>query len=180
MDVYIVRRNTPESRLLSHLGFDRDALPIAEWRGRRRSRGGYGKAPVAWKITGESDIRRLCTGIVRILGAKTDGQRTPEEQKALDRANRTLTAFETRERRAQSAGHARDRRSPALRDLLHRWLPSATQADLESVVATVETATPQSLLELAVLAESVLNKRPIAWSQARAEFIRQLSGSRNA
>ena len=52
IDVYIIRSGTPESRLLPHLGFNRDSLEVDEWRGRRRSRGGYGSAPVAWRIKG--------------------------------------------------------------------------------------------------------------------------------
>ncbi len=49
LDTYIVKQGTPESKLLSRAGFDRTWLPIAEWKGRRRSRGGFGKAPVAWR-----------------------------------------------------------------------------------------------------------------------------------
>ena len=176
-DVYIIRRNSPESRLLSHIGFDRNVLPVAEWRGQRRSRGGFGKAPVAWRITGEPDVRKLCDGIVRILGARPEGQRTPEEQNALNRAQRTLAAFENRALRAGSLERAKENRSPALRDLLRRRLPCASEADLVAIMSLVERAAPRSVDELMSRANDALVGRPDAWERARAEFVNTMNRS---
>lgn len=174
-DAYIVRRNSTESRLLSRLGFDRDTLPVAEWRGRRLSRGGYGKAAVAWRITGESAVRKLCAGIVRILGARPQGQQTPEEQKALDRAQRTLAAFEDRTWRAESTAGAKENRSPALHDLLRRTCPSASESNLATIMSLVEQSAPKSVDDFMSRANDALAGRLDAWGRARAEFVNTMS-----
>jgi hypothetical protein len=174
-DVYIIRRNSPESRLLSHVGFDRSALQVAEWRGRRRSKGGYGKAPVAWRISGESDVRKLCEGIVRILGSKPLGQLTPEDKKALSRARRTLAAFDNRARRSASSERVKEDRTPVVLELLQRRLPGASDTDLAIVLSVVERATPRSVDELMSHANDALAGRPAVWQHARGEFVVSMS-----
>lgn len=174
-DVYIIRRNSPESRLLSHVGFDRDALQVAEWQGRRRSRGGYGKAPVAWRISGEPDVRKLCEGIVKILGSKPLGQLTPEDKKALDRAKRTLAGFENRAQRSALSQRAKESRAPVLREFLRLRLPCASETDLVTILSVVEQAPPQSVDELMSRANETLAGRPAAWQRARIVFVNAMS-----
>lgn len=175
LDVYIIRRNTPESRLLSHVGLERCALQVTEWRGRRRSRGGYGKTPVAWRISGESDVRKLCEGIVRILGSKPLGQLTPEEKRALDRAKRMLAAFENRARRSASSHRAKESRAPVLREFLRLRLRCASEDDLGAILAVVEHAPPRSVDELMSRANDALGGRPAAWRRACVEFVSSMS-----
>lgn len=176
-DVYIIRRNSPESRLLSHVGFDRNALQVAEWRGRSRSNGGYGKAPVAWRVSGESDVRRLCEGIVRILGSKPQGKLAPEDKRALDRAKRTLAGFENRARRSASSQQAMENREPLLHELLRLRLPCASEADILSILSVVEQTSPQSVDELMSRANDTLAGRPAAWRHACAEFVTSMCTS---
>lgn len=176
-DVYIIRRNSPESRLLSHVGFDRNELPVAEWRGRRRSRGGYGKAPVAWRVSGESDVRKLCEGIVRILGSRPLGQLPPEDKKALERAKRTLVAFENRARRSASADKAKAYRSPLMLELLRLRFPCASDAELVEVMSLVEQTAPNSVDDLLSCANEALAGRPAAWQRARVEFVGTVSSA---
>jgi hypothetical protein len=171
LDVYIIRHNTPESRLLSQLGFSRDSLPVAEWRGRRRSKGGYGRSPVAWRISGKADVEKLCMGIVHILGSKPAQQRTLQEQAALERAERALVAFSNRARHAAAAEQATESSGPPLLALLRRLLPSALDPDLASVMEAVERSSPRTVDELRSLANEALTGRPSVWTQARAEFV---------
>lgn len=178
-DVYIIRRNSPESRLLSHVGFDRNVLEVAEWQGRRRSRGGYGRAPVAWRISGESDVRTLCEGIVRILGSRPLGQLTPEDKQALDRAQRTLAAFESRARRSASSERAKESRASVVVELLRLRLPCASQTDLVTILSVVEQISPQSVEDLMSRADESLTGRPAAWRRARTEFVSAMSSVMN-
>jgi hypothetical protein len=171
MDVYIIRKGSPESRLLSHVGFDRDTLQVAEWRGRRRSKGGYGKAPVAWRISGESDVRKLCNGVVRILGSRPIGQLTPADKKALDRAQRTLAAFENRARRSSLAELAQENRESVVRECLRARFPCASDADLLAIMSVLERDTPRSVDDLLSTAGDTLAGRVSAWNMARNEFI---------
>lgn len=177
-DVYIIRRNSPESRLLSHIGFDRNTLEVAEWRGRRRSRGGYGKAAVAWRVAGEPEVRRLCEGIVRIIGARPASQLTPEDQKALERAQRTLRAFRNRAVRAASIRRVSDDRAGPIASLLSRQMPLATADDIERILAAVAQSPPSSLAGLHELAKSVLGQRPAIWLEARTAFIAAMHGDK--
>ncbi len=170
-DVYIVRPNTPESRLLKRLGFDRDALPVVEWRGRARSNGGYGKSPAAWQVSGQANVEKLCTGIVRVIGGKPQGSRTPEEQHAFARAQRTLDAFSSRARRAAAAEQAAASRAPRLQELLRRTMPSASDEDLDLAVREIERTSPSTMSELWLMVNSTLSGRPSAWDQARRQFV---------
>lgn len=174
-DVYIVRRNSPESRLLSHIGFDRNTLEVAEWRGRRRSRGGYGKTAVAWRVAGEPEVRRLCEGVVRILSSRSPGQLTIEDKKALDRAKRTLGAFENRARRSDSTDRAKQDRAPHVREFLRLRLPCVSDAQLEEVMLLVEQTAPKSVDDLLACANEALMGRAAAWQHARSEFIGAMS-----
>jgi hypothetical protein len=175
-DVYIIRRNSPESRLLSHVGFDRNALEVAEWRGRRRSSGGYGKSPVAWRVSGQEDVEKLCGGIVRILGSKSPHQITSQEQAALERAERTLRAFRNRAVRAESIREASDTRAAPLALMLSRQMPSATVDDIERVLVAVDELPLRSIVQLCDLANSVLDQRPMIWLEARTTFIASMHG----
>jgi len=171
LDVYVIRRNTPESRLLARLGFDRDSLPATEWRGRRRSRGGYGRSPVAWRVIGEANVEKLCTGIVRIIGGKSRQQRTPEEQSVLERARRTLVAFESRAWRDATTERATTNRRHALQDLLRRLLPSASDEDLDLALDAIEWSSPNTVAQMRLLVDETLSGRPDAWHQAQEEFV---------
>jgi hypothetical protein len=178
-DVYIIRRGSSESRLLSHVGFDRNTLQVAEWRGRRRSTGGYGKAPVAWRVSGGSDVRKLCDGIVRILGSRPAGQLTPEDKKALDRAQRTLAAFENRARRSAKSERVQENREQAVLEFLRLRLPCASETDLVTVLSVVERTTPRSVDDLMSRANETLAGRPATWRGACLEFVSSMSGAMN-
>ena len=171
IDVYIIRRNTPENRLLSRLGFDRDTLPVAEWRGKRRSRRGYGKAPVAWRVSGQENVKNLCSGLVRILGDKAASKRTPQEQAVLDRATRTLAALRNRERRALASSARAGEFEGRVDEYLRRRFPCASSDDILHLVTHLE-ASVRSIDDLLTAANEVLSGRPEAWGRARGEFIR--------
>ena len=170
-DTWIIRPNTPESRLLSHLGFDRETLPVAKWKGRRRKKGGYGKSPAEWRISGEADVEKLCKGIIRIIGGKPAGKRSGQEQRTLDRAERTLKAFANRAERAASTEQATMNRTPPVHSLVQRRFPSASNADVRLVLDAVEKNAPKTVDELLALADWTLGGRPFAWAQARVDFV---------
>jgi hypothetical protein len=169
--VYIIRRNTPESRLLSQVGFNRDSLPVAEWRGRWRSRGGYGKSPVAWRVSGQENVERLCKGLVRILGDKPASQRTSQERTALDRATRTLAAFRNRERKALSASVSATDCEQIVSSFLAREYASASDTEIAEVVLVLGESPIRSIDDLRRVANEVLRGRPAVWARARADFI---------
>ncbi len=171
INVYIIRRNTPESRLLSQAGFNRDSLPVAEWRGRLRSKGGYGKSPVAWRVSGQENVERLCAGLVRILGDKPASQRTSQEQAALDRATRTLAAFCNRERKALSASVSATDREQIVSSFLAREYASASDTEIAEVVSVLGEGPIRSIDDLRRVANEVLRGRPAVWARARADFI---------
>ncbi|MGV8084479.1 MAG: hypothetical protein AB2L09_12755 [Coriobacteriia bacterium] len=176
-DVYIIRRNSSESRLLSHVGFDRNALPVAEWRGRGRSHGGYGKSPVAWRVSGESDVRKLCEGILRILGSRPPEQLTAEDAKALDRARRTLVAFDNRARRSASSDRVKEDRAPLVLEFLRLRLPCASDVELDEVMSLVERIAPRSVADLLTCTNEALAGRPAVWQRACGEFVDAMSSA---
>lgn len=169
-DVYIIRRGTPESRLLGKLGIDRDSLPVVEWRGTSRARGGHGKSPVAWRVSGEAKVELLCEGIVRILGSKPDFQRSADEDRALSRAKRTLAGYRSRQRRESAAIDADLRRGEVVGPLLDALFPSG-RGELQCVAVTLYSDPVHSVAELADRANVVLKGRPAVWAQARNEFL---------
>lgn len=176
IDVYIIRQNTPESKLLSRLGFSRGSLSIAETRGKRRSKGGFGKAPVAWRVSGQEDVERLCTGLAKILGGKPASQRTSQEQATLDRATRTLAAIRNRERKASLVPTTLPDREPIVRFFLARHYPCAAESDIVRVIAALRADPIQSVDKLRQVANEVLSSRPAAWSRARSDFVQAMIG----
>lgn len=171
LDLYIIHRGAPESRLLSSLGFDRKILPTNKWKGRSRSRGGYGKAPVEWRIEGESNVKKLCTGIIRIIGSKPQEQRTSEEQIAFDRAKRTLAAFDSRAQRIHEYEHAAAKRSPAISKFLKRFLPLASEEDIILIMEEIKRSAPNSMREIKYTANMYLSEQSSAWNKARKDFV---------
>ena len=176
IDVYIIRQNTPESKLLSRLGFSRGSLSVAETRGKPRSKGGFGKTPVAWRVRGKEDVERLCTGLASILGGKPASQRTSQEQATLDRATRKLAAIRNRERKASSVTVSTSDREPILRSFLAGQYPCAAESDIVRVVTAVGANPIQSVDELRKVANEALSSRPAAWARARLDFVQAIIG----
>ncbi len=86
--IYIIKQNTPESKLLPHAGINRNNLAIVKWKGKKKYRGGFGKTPVEWRINDINDVQRLCETIVRILGNRK--VLNYDEKRAFSRAEKTL------------------------------------------------------------------------------------------
>lgn len=177
IDVYIIKRNSPESRLLRRIGFDRNALEVAEWRGHRRSKGGIGKTPVAWRVTGEENVRKLCEGIIRIIGSIPTENIKPEEKKALNRAHRVLTAFENQARRLIKVERTKVNLFPIVFEFLRLRLPCASETDLKEIMSLVERDRPHTVNDLISCANDALGSRPTAWQRARTEIMQSIRNS---
>ncbi|REK24788.1 MAG: hypothetical protein DWQ41_13235 [Planctomycetota bacterium] len=180
IDVYIVRQGTPESRLLAQLGFERRSLQVAEWQGRRRSKGGFGRRPVAWRISGQREVETLCSGLVRILGEKNE--LTPEEEATLNRAQQTLATLRKRQQRARKRlrrellkATAKEIRDPIVDEYLTRRLPLASQDEIDKVLEEVlDDELANSVDDLMYFADVVLSGKPAIWNEARSEVIAAL------
>lgn len=170
-EVYIVKQGSAESKLLSRAGFDRKSLPIAEWKGSRRSQGGFGKAPFAWRIEGENDVRKFCENIASILGGKTPEKLTPSEKSALKRTRQTLAAFENRSKWQEKCTLAvRERKSTIEEYFSHRF-PSASREDVELVASVTSEYTLDSLKELNEKADELLAGKVSGWKSAVQIFV---------
>jgi len=189
-DVYIIYQNSPESRLLTHCGLKREALSVAVWRGRGRSKGGFGKHPTAWLVEGQADIELLCEGLIRILGAKPSEGLTESEWDALRRARAQMTTFENRAQRALKEEAAlqtlaqralRDESFAVLREgiiepVLRRRLPNASHSQLEALLAEARERPAHSVPDILAMACRVLGPDAVAWEQARRAFLDAIRG----
>ena len=171
LDVYIIRQGSAESRLLSRAGFDRKSLPVAHWEGRRRSRGGFGKAPVAWRIEGEDNVRRLCAGMESLLGQKSDAELTAEEASALNRARRTLTALDNRSKRQERIEVVSMKRNATIEVYFSRRFPSASPEDARLVASVISQGTLESVQKLETKADEVLDGKVSGWRRAVQVFV---------
>lgn len=171
LNVYIVKQGTPESRLLSRAGFDRTALPVAEWKGKKRSRGGYGKAPVAWRVEGEENIRILCEAVVSIIGTKTPSDRTAEEQSTLVRVTAVLNALTNREAKEQTEVANSAVLKAIIGLYLCRYCPCAGPDEIDKTSIALSQSGLGSLEELNDQADKLLGGRVAIWVEARKAFI---------
>jgi len=171
LEVYIIKQGSAESRLLSRAGFDRKFLPVAEWKGRRRSRGGFGKAPVAWRIEGEDNVRKLCGCIESLLGHKSVAQLTPSETSALNRARRTLAAMDNRSERQERVESISMNRQSILEQYFSHRFPSASREDVGLVASVISQGALDSLRQLETKADELLDGKVSGWRSAVQVFI---------
>ena len=171
LEVYIIKQGSAESRLLSRAGFDRKSLPVDEWKGRRRSRGGFGKAPVAWRIEGEDDIRKLCESIELLLGRKSDAEITAKEASALSRAKRTLAAFDNRSKRQDQVEIVSTNRNSTIESYFSRRFPSASHDDARLVANTLSQGALESIQEFETKADEILGGKVSGWRNATHVFV---------
>jgi hypothetical protein len=118
--IYIIKQNTPESKLLHFSGLNRKELEINKWKGRKQINGGFGRAPVEWKIEGIENVELLCKTIVRILGKRK--KLTQEEQKTYDRAEKTLKGIKNhfeKEKKNENLNERKTIKIIALLELIH-------------------------------------------------------------
>ncbi len=172
LDVYIVKQGSAESKLLKKVGFDRRLLPVDQWKGTRRSRGGYGKTPVAWRVEGEDRIRKLCSGIESILGRKSEGSLTTEEISALKRARRTQKAFDNKSKRQNKSQAVSMSRDLCIKSYLSRRLPSASSEDVTLVSGILSKESLDSIQDLEIAAKKVLREKIVAWDIATETFFK--------
>lgn len=171
INVYIVKKGTLESRLLSRAGFNRALLPVDKWKGRGRKRGGYGKSPVAWRIVGEENIRQLCEAIVLNIEKKTLSKRSKQEQIALDRANKTLKALDNRTVKEEKAITLAKDRENRIQSLLCQRYPSASTTEIDNISTSLCKESINSIAELDLMANQLLIDKVSIWKEAQNTFI---------
>jgi len=171
LNVYIIKQGTPESKLLSQAGFDRSALPVSSWKGARRSRGGFGKSPAAWRIEGEDNIRKLCSGITSILGRRPSETLTSEEKSALKRAIRTLAALDNKSEQKERSETVSMNRESVISRYFSRQFPSASDPDVRLVSSTISQNSWNSIQEINAKATILLNGKVDAWRGAVKLFV---------
>jgi hypothetical protein len=118
--IYIIKQNTPESKILPHSGLNRKDLVINKWKGRKKINGGFGKAPVEWKIEGIQNVKLLCETVVRIL--KKRKNLNDEELQAFNRALKTLEGIKNnceKERRNEALNEKKKIKIIALFEFLY-------------------------------------------------------------
>lgn len=174
LDKYIIHQGTPESRLLSRLGFDRHKLEVTKWKGRRRSKGGFGRGPVAWQISGQENIEQMCNEIIRVLEQKSSSKLTNEEQKVLNRATKTLSAINKKRRELRKDLEESAKREPIIQNYLSRIYPIASKEEIDLIMSYVVKSEINSTKELVELANKILSGRPKIWEDSRFIFIKTI------
>lgn len=171
VNVYIVKKGTPESKLLSHAGFDRALLPVDKWKGTSRNRGGYGMSPAAWRVVGEENIRQLCEEVVSNIEKKTSSKRSNQEQLALERANKTLKALDNRIVNKEKATTLARNRENRIQSLLCQRYPSASATEIDKISAFLCKESIHSIVELDLMTNQLLIDKVSIWKEAKNAFI---------
>jgi hypothetical protein len=171
LGTYIVKQGTPESKLLSRAGFDRMSLPVAEWQGKRRSRGGFGRAPVAWRVEGQENVKKLCQAIVFIIGRKQSSTLSDQEKSTLGRAKKTLKAFDNRIAKAETTAAVAMSREKSVRLFLAQRFPCASTMEIDDACNDLAASSFYSLEEMESRLNVLLAGKVSAWEDAVHAFV---------
>ena len=175
VDVWIIRRNTPESKYLGKIGINRDHLEVVKLKGRAKYRGGYGKAASEWRVSGEIDLKILCNGLIGLLEKKPN--RTSMEIATLERARKMLKTFSKRHHANELKIVNNKKRMAIVKRLVITLYPCATERDIEIITDKLEDRSVRSIEELHLVINATLGRQVDAWKDATAEFYSSLKAN---
>lgn len=162
--IYIIKQNTPESKLLSYAGIDRSTLQVVKWKGRKQVNGGFGRSPIEWKIVGTSNVANLCNTIIRIL-SKRDNL-TPKENYALERAKKTIEGIQNTKQQLQKKSDLIGLRKLAIESFIISNYPSLTKTRISFLTNSLSSKSFNSMTELIQVARmEMLEIKPIEEAQ---------------
>lgn len=144
--IYIIKQNTPESKLLSYAGIDRSTLQVVKWKGRKQVNGGFGRSPIEWKIQGTSNVANLCNTIIRILSKRET--LTPKENYALERAIKTVESIQNAKQQLQRNSDLIELRKLSIESFLISSYPSLTKTRINFLTNSLSEKSFNSMNEL--------------------------------
>jgi hypothetical protein len=144
--IYIIKQNTPESKLLSYAGIDRSTLEVVKWKGRKQVNGGFGRSPIEWKIEGTRNVANLCNGIIRILSNRKT--LTSAENDALVRAVKTIKGIQNASLQLQQDAELKSNKKLAIESFIKYRYPSLTKTKVSHLVNSLSERSFNSMPEL--------------------------------
>ena len=173
--IYIIKRNTPESRLLHHAGIDRNTLDCVKWRGRKRINGGFGREPVEWKVEGIAEVEKLCKTIIRILGDRTELSEL--EERAFERAKLTINGIKASRENKGRLDDLIKRREKIIKEFIISKYPSILEDRVEQISGELSLKTYNSLKNLVLELNILLEGRIGGICEVRREFVKIMTSN---
>ena len=162
--IYIIKQNTPESKLLSYAGIDRSTLQVVKWKGRKQVNGGFGRSPIEWKIVGTSNVANLCNTIIRILSNRKT--LTSAENNALVRAIKTIEGIQNAKLQLQRDTELKSLRKLAIESFIIYSYPSLTKTKVSFLANSLSEKSFNSIPELIQTArQEMIEIKPIEEAQ---------------
>lgn len=162
--IYIIKQNTPESKLLSYAGIDRSTLQVVKWKGRKQVNGGFGRSPIEWKIVGTSNVTNLCNTIIRILSKREI--LTTKENYALERAKKTIKGIQNVKLQLQKKSDLIGLRKLAIESFIISNYPSLTKTKISFLTNSLSDKNFNSMPELIQAARIIMPEiKPIEEAQ---------------
>lgn len=162
--IYIIKQNTPESKLLSYAGIDRSNLQVVKWKGRKQANGGFGRSPIEWKVVGTSNVANLCNTIIRILSKRQI--LTQNENYALERAIKTIEGIQTAKQQLKRNSDLIGLRKLAIESFIIYSYPSLTKARVSYLTNSLSEKSFNSMHELIQTARiEMIEIKPIEEAQ---------------
>ena len=144
--VYIIKQNTPESKLLFHAGIDRSKLQVVRWKGRKQINGGFGKSQIEWRIDGTINVEKLCNTIIRIFGDRK--VLTSSEIQAFERAKTTIDRINKAKLSSQKNDDLRELRKTTIGNFIKLRYPSLSIDMYNTLISSLSTKSYNSLNEM--------------------------------
>jgi hypothetical protein len=166
--VYIIKQNTPESRLLHHAGINRNDLEIANWKGKKKRYGGFGRSPVEWRICGINNVEKLCETIVRILGNRKELNNI--EKHALNRAITTLKGISATKNEQIKLDELKETRKKMIQDIFGSRYPSISITLINEMAVSLAGDTFESFEALLLKAKNNFIEIILPIEEARKKF----------
>lgn len=141
--VYIIKQNTPESKLLSHAGLDRSKLKVVKWKGKKQINGGFGRSPIEWRIDGTLNVEKLCNTIIRILGERK--AMTSSEIQAFERVKATINGINNAKLSSQRNDDLRELRRKMIGEFIKLRYPSLSIDNFNTLISSLSTKSYNSL-----------------------------------
>ena len=162
--IYIIKQNTPESKLLSYAGINRSDLQVVKWKGRKQFNGGFGRSPIEWKIVGISIVENLCNTIVRILSNRKT--LTVSENHALERAKSTIKGIQNAKIQFQRNTDLIELRKLSIEFFIKSRYPSLPNASVSNLTNSLSVRSFSTLDEVIQFARlEMIEIKPIEEAQ---------------
>jgi hypothetical protein len=168
---YIIRKGSPESLLLSKFGLNRNNLIVLEWKGRKKSNGGFGKSPISWRLTDVASIQILCEGIMKYYGGENETKINNQERQSLAKARRTLAIIEKGNLKVSKFLDEKLKRNIHLVPYLRSRYPLLQDEELSNLTNLINLERPSSLIDVDYLINYVMGDITNKWDCARKSFI---------